>query len=142
MKSAFATLGLIGLLALPAIASPGGISGHVIDLHTGQAIEGVPVFIYRVPVNDGDKPVSAMKTDKHGGFADVGLPLGRYLVATRVGSRSSGCTVDDVFDGFMSHITVAVGKGETACEGPHTASALVNPALTSDTYFITSSGGP
>jgi 5-hydroxyisourate hydrolase-like protein (transthyretin family) len=141
MKHLLALAVAFALTTVSVLAAEGAITGRVVDLHTGKPISGVPVFIYRLPVNEGDKPVGAMRTDNKGGFADVSLENGQYLVATRVGSRSSGCTVDDIFAGFVTHIVVEVGHGETACEGPHTASALVNPALTADEYIITN-GGP
>jgi 5-hydroxyisourate hydrolase-like protein (transthyretin family) len=141
MKYVQAFAAAVSLTTALAFAAEGGITGHVVDLHTGKPISGVPIFIYHMPVNEGDSPIFAMRTDGKGGFGDVALPSGRYLVATRVGSRSTGCTVDDVFDGYVTHIKVSIGKGETACEGPHTSSALVNPALTADTYIITN-GSP
>src|SRR5579863_9157795 len=137
MKQLLALLAAMACATLPALASPGGISGHVVRESNGHAIAGVPVFIYKMPVKQGDEPVASMRTDGRGFFSDVALPLGRYLVATRIGTQIVGCSVDDVYDGFMTRMKVAIADQDSQCSGPHVRTALVNPALTSDVYYIT-----
>ena len=140
MKHVLAAIALFALGTVSALANPpGGISGHVVRAVNGHAIVDVPVFIYKMPVREGDKPVSTMRTDKNGFFADVALPFGSYLVATRLGTHIVGCTVDAVYDGFMTRMKVAVGNRDGQCSGPRVRSALVNPQLTADVYLLTSS---
>lgn len=138
MKHVLAAIALLALGTLPALANPpGGISGHVVREANNHAIADVPIFIYKMPVKEGDSPVSSMRTDKNGFFADVALPFGTYLVATRLGTQIVGCTVDAVYDGFMTHMKLAVGDRDSHCSGPRVRTALVNPALTADVYLIT-----
>ena len=137
MKRFLAVSALLVLSAAPAMADQrGGIAGHIVDATTHAAVAGVPVFIYRMPVRQGDAPVSAVRTDKHGGFADITLPVGRYLVATRDGTRSQGCDVDDVYPGNVMHVTIAVGSNRATCTGAHIRTAVVDPGLTTDMYLI------
>ncbi len=137
MKQLVATLALFAGLALPAIAAPGGLAGRVVDAFTHQGIAGVPVAIYRMPYQQGDRAVAVLRTDRHGNFATIGLTMGRYIVIADLQRRLSSCAVnDDVFDGELTHVQLSVGaRGVVTCSGEHVF-AVASP--TQDVTFLVS----
>lgn len=135
MKYFLATVALLALSALPAIAANGGISGRVVDAYSGAPASGVPVAIYRMPVRHGDVAVAQIRTDRHGRFADIGLSAGRYLVIADIKGRLSSCAVhDDVIDGEITTMQLSVGaQGRITCSGRHVYSV---PTPTQDVYVM------
>src|SRR5712692_4655530 len=61
--------------AAPAFAQSGGVSGKATD-QNGNVYVGYPVLIERQEV----KGIYKTKTDKHGGYVYIGLPIGQYKV--------------------------------------------------------------
>lgn len=137
MKQLVAALALFAALALPAIAAPGGLSGRVVDAYTHQGIANVPVAIYRMPYQQGNRAVAVLRTDRHGNFATIGLAMGRYVVIADMQSRLSSCAVnDDVFDGALTHVQLSVGaRGVVTCSGEHVSAV---PSPTQDVTFLLS----
>lgn len=137
MKHLAAALLMAGLSLAPAFANtPGGISGHIVDLKTGKPLAGVPLEIYRMPIKNGDLAIVRIKTNDRGFFVKTPLPVGRYMVAALADGRSFGCIVDDVYDSNMTNFTLAVGEDNTVCSGPRVHSGLVNPNITADLTTI------
>jgi hypothetical protein len=136
MKQLLLAIAIVGAVALPALSGSGGISGHVIDAKSGKALAGVPLEIYRMPVQHGDAAVARLHTDKSGFFVDADLPTGRYLVAALADGKAFGCNVDDVFDSAMTRFTLGVGDDKVLCSGPRVSPGLVNADITADLTVI------
>jgi hypothetical protein len=137
MKYLAAALLMAGLtLSSAAAYTPGGISGHIVDVKTGKPLAGVPLEIYRMPIKSGDLALVRLKTNDRGFFVKNALPIGRYMVAALADGRSFGCIVDDVYDTSMTNMTLGVGEDNTVCSGPRVHSGLVNANVTADLTTI------
>jgi 5-hydroxyisourate hydrolase-like protein (transthyretin family) len=135
MKHLLATVALLALCALPAVAANGGISGTVINAADGTPAAGVRLAIYRMPVGRAAPAVAMLRTDRRGRFADIGLPSGRYAIVADMRGRLSSCTVhDDVIDGEITNMQISVGAPRrTTCSGQHVYAV---PMETRDVYVI------
>jgi hypothetical protein len=131
-------LALGGLLALPAMADqPGGISGTVVNLNTGQHIPNATIYYYRSPyLENGPNHVMKLVTNQRGFFSDITLEPGRYIVMARVPHVVQGCAVDDVMGGEVARVKIEIGRNTVMCSGPRVHPALVDPNATADTYRI------
>lgn len=78
-KIAERPLGLVALLALTGgtlvFAQTGGLTGKVTD-EKGEVLVGHPIIIERLDI----KGTYKTKTDKHGNYIYIGLPIGNYKV--------------------------------------------------------------
>src|SRR5881296_2964925 len=68
-------LPVIPPVCAPVFAQTGGITGKAMD-DKGNILVGYPIIIERQDI----KGVYKTKTDKHGNYVYVGLPLGNYKV--------------------------------------------------------------
>lgn len=138
MKIFVSMLALAGLLTTAAFADdPGGISGYVIDLHSGQPIPHATILYYRAPyLENGPNHIQQLTTDRNGFFTDITLEPGRYVVMTRIPGKVLGCAVDDVMGGEVAHIRIEVGHDHIMCSGPRVHPAMIDPNATADVYRI------
>jgi Carboxypeptidase regulatory-like domain len=134
MKYIIAALALAGLMGATALAdATGGIVGTVVDTTTGKALPNVPITIMRIEA----RPEGwNMKTNSKGGFANITLQPGRYLVVATFPGETVGCAIDDVFGGQVVHLKIGVGGSKLSCDGPRAHPALVDPSAVSDVYRI------
>src|SRR6266404_3128358 len=71
----FATLLVAVFGALPLLGQTGGLQGDVVD-DKGNPMVGNPVLIERTDI----KGTYKAKTDKHGHYIYIGIPIGTYKV--------------------------------------------------------------
>lgn len=127
----------MGLLAIPALADNGGLSGQVVDLSTGQPIEHATILYYKTPyLDNGPNRIMTVKTDRHGFFSDITLEPGRYILMARVPGKVEGCAVDDVQNGETARVKIEIGRDRIVCSGPRVHPTMVDPNLTADLYRI------
>ncbi len=138
MKQIAIGLALAGSLAMPAIADQlGGISGTVVDAHTGQPMANAQLYYYRSPYRDqGPNEIKVLKTNGRGFFSDITLEPGRYIVMARFPGKVEGCAVDDVMGGEVAHLKIEIGHDAIMCSGPRVHPALVDPNATASVYRI------
>jgi len=134
MRIVIAAVLALSFATVPALAANGGVNGTLLD-EAGRPVAGAPVAIFRMPIRQADVAVATVKTDRHGFFAELALPPGRYVVSSVASTHSSSCVIDDVFDGVVTRVKLRLGPS-TRCSGPRLHSALINPALTSDVYIV------
>ncbi len=114
----------------------GGIAGYVVRTFTGRPVAGEPLFYYRWPYVENATEVRELRTDAHGFFSDITLAPGRYVIVASETNSISGCTIDDVFGGEVSHVRVTLERDGKSCAGPRINPALVDAAATADVYRI------
>jgi hypothetical protein len=138
MKQIATVLALAGLLAVPALADQlGGISGYVVDAHTGQPMAHAQLYYYRSPYRDqGPNDIKALETNGRGFFSDITLEPGRYVVMARLPGKVEGCAVDDVMGGEVARLRIEIGHDQIMCSGPRVHPALVDPNATASIYRI------
>ncbi len=138
MKKLGIMLALGGLLALPALGDePGGISGTVVDIATGQPIPHATLYYYRSPYSEsGANHIVKLVTNAHGAFSTIGLDPGRYVLMARVPNRVEGCALDDVMGGEVARVRIEIGHDTVMCSGPRVHPALVDPNAVGDVYRI------
>ncbi len=138
MKQIAIGLALAGSLAMPAIADQlGGISGYVVDAHTGQPMANAQLYYYRSPYRDeGPNEIKELKTNSRGFFSDITLEPGRYVVMARLPGKVEGCAVDDVMGGEVARLKIEIGHDAIMCSGPRVHPALVDPNATASVYRI------
>jgi hypothetical protein len=138
MKQIAIGLALAGSLAMPAIADQlGGISGYVVDAHTGQPMAHVQLYYYRAPYRDqGPNDIKVLATNSRGFFSDITLEPGRYVVMARLPGKVEGCAVDDVMGGEVARLKIEIGHDAIMCSGPRIHPALVDPNATASIYRI------
>jgi hypothetical protein len=129
---------LAGSLAMPAIADQlGGISGTVVDAHTGQPMANAQLYYYKSPYRDqGPNEIKVLTTNGRGFFSDITLEPGRYIVMARFPGKVEGCAVDDVMGGEVAHLKIEIGHDAIMCSGPRVHPALVDPNATASVYRI------
>ena len=137
MKQIAIGLALAGSLIGVALADqPGGISGTVVDVKTGQPVPQATLYYYRAPyLENGANRIMTMQTNRHGFFSDVTLEPGRYIVMARFPNKVQGCAVDDVIGGEVSRMKIEIGHDSIMCSGPRVHPALVDPNATADVYL-------
>lgn len=137
MKHMAIGLALAGSLIGAALADqPGGISGTVVDVKTGQALAHATLYYYRAPyLENGANRIMTMQTNSRGFFSDVTLEPGRYIIMARFPDKVQGCAVDDVIGGEVSRMKIEIGHDAIMCSGPRVHPALVDPNATSDLYL-------
>lgn len=91
---AFALVLLLG--AVPLMAQTGGVTGNALGVN-GEKLAKYPVIIARQDVQETYKT----KTDKHGHFIYIGLPIGEYKV-----------TLEDPDGHTLFYISKHVGLGD------------------------------
>jgi hypothetical protein len=138
MKHIAIVLALAGSLAMPALADQlGGISGYVVDAHTGQPIAHAQLYYYRAPYRDqGPNEIKVLQTNSRGFFSDITLEPGRYVVMARLPGKVEGCAVDDVMGGEVARLKIQIGHDAIMCSGPRIHAALVDPNATASIYRI------
>ncbi len=138
MKQIAIGLALAGSLAMPAIADQlGGISGTVVNAHTGQPMANALLYYYRSPYRDqGPNEIKVLKANSRGFFSDITLEPGRYIVMARFPGKVEGCAVDDVMGGEVAHLKIEIGHDAIMCSGPRVHPALVDPNATASVYRI------
>lgn len=138
MRSLLTMLALAGLMALPALAdqATGGISGQVVDIHTGQPVAHAVILYYRVPYLENNTTLHKLETDRNGRFSDITLEPGRYILMARVPNRVQGCAVDDVVGGETTRVKIGFGHDVIQCSGPRVHPAMIDPNATADVYRI------
>jgi hypothetical protein len=138
MKQIAIVLALAGSLAMPALADQlGGISGYVVDAHTGQPIAHAQLYYYRAPYRDqGPNEIKVLQTNSRGFFSDITLEPGRYVVMARLPGKVEGCAVDDVMGGEVARLKIQIGHDAIMCSGPRIHAALVDPNATASIYRI------
>lgn len=137
MRQLAALLTFLSLLAAPALADNGGLSGQVVDLSTGKPIEHATILYYKTPyLDNGPNRIMTVKTDRHGFFSDITLEPGRYIVMARVPGKVEGCAVDDVQSGETARVKIQIGRDQIVCSGPRVHPTIVDPNLTADLYRI------
>jgi len=138
MKHIATVLALAGLFAVPALADqPGGISGYVVDAHSGQPMAHAQLYYYRSPYRDqGPNDIKTLQTNGRGFFSDITLDPGRYVVMARVAGKVEGCAVDDVMGGEVARLRIEIGHTSIMCSGPRVHPALVDPNATASIYRI------
>jgi hypothetical protein len=114
----------------------GGIAGYVVSSSTGRAVAGEPLLYYRWPYVENSTEVRELRTDARGFFSDITLAPGRYVIVASERDSISGCTIDDVFGGEVSHVRVTLQRNGKNCAGPRISPALIDSAATSDVYRI------
>ncbi|MGA9944506.1 MAG: carboxypeptidase-like regulatory domain-containing protein [Candidatus Cybelea sp.] len=136
MKHLAIGLALAGSLIGAALADqPGGISGTVVDVKTGQPVAGAMLYYYRAPYLDsGPNHIMRLQTNRHGFFSDVTLQPGRYVIMARFPDKVQGCAVDDVMGGEVARMKIEIGRDAIMCSGPRIHPALVDPNATADVY--------
>ena len=137
MKHIAIGLALAGSLIGAALADqPGGISGTVVDVKTGQPVANATLYYYRAPyLENGANRIMTMQTNKRGFFSDVTLEPGRYVVMARFPNKVEGCAVDDVIGGQVSRMKIEMAHDAIMCSGPRVHPALVDPNATADVYL-------
>jgi hypothetical protein len=138
MKQIAIGLALAGSLVTSALADqPGGISGTVVDIKTGQPVSGATLYYYRAPyLENGPNHIVSLQTNRHGFFSDLTLQPGRYIIMARFPNKVQGCAVDDVMGGEVARMKIEIGRDAIMCSGPRTHPALVDPNATADVYRI------
>jgi hypothetical protein len=138
MKTTAIVLALAGSLAMPALADqPGGISGTVVDVKTGQPISHATLYYYRTPyVEHGPNRIMTLQTNTRGFFSDVTLEPGRYVIMARFPNKVEGCAVDDVIGSEVTRVKIEMGHNQIMCSGPRVHPALVDPNASADVYRI------
>ena len=138
MKNIVTALLLLSLSVAPAFAAApgGGVAGHIVDATTGKPLAGIPLEIFRLPVRRGDVALKILKSDRHGFFADVSLPPGRYIFATAVVGLKTACEIDDVYAASQTNLRLAISEKSATCTGPGVHTAMVNSALLSDVTIV------
>ena len=123
---------------MPAIADQlGGISGTVVDAHTGQPMANAQLYYYKSPYRDqGPNEIKVLTTNGRGFFSDITLEPGRYIVMARFPGKVEGCAVDDVMGGEVAHLKIEIGHDAIMCSGPRVHPALVDPNATASVYRI------
>ncbi|MFZ0032763.1 MAG: carboxypeptidase-like regulatory domain-containing protein [Candidatus Cybelea sp.] len=136
MKHLAIGLALAGSLIGAALADqPGGISGTVVDVKTGQPVAGATLYYYRAPyLDNGPNHIMRLETNRHGFFSDVTLQPGRYVIMARFPDKVQGCAVDDVMGGEVARMKIEIGRDAIMCSGPRIHPALVDPNATADVY--------
>jgi hypothetical protein len=136
MKQIAIGLALAGSLVASALADqPGGISGTVVDVKTGQPVPGATLYYYRAPyLENGPNHIMTLHTNSHGFFSDVTLEPGRYIIMARFPDKVQGCAVDDVMGGEVARMKIEIGRDAIMCSGPRVHPALVDPNATADVY--------
>jgi hypothetical protein len=115
----------------------GGISGTVVDAHTGQPMPGVTLYYYRSPWLDrGPNHIMTLQTNSRGFFSDVTLDPGRYIIMARFPGKVEGCAVDDVMGGEVARMKIEIGHDAVMCSGPRVHPALLDPDATASVYRI------
>jgi 5-hydroxyisourate hydrolase-like protein (transthyretin family) len=140
MKRVATVLALVGLMGLPALADQmgGGLSGHVVDINTGQPVAHMTILYYKAPyLENGENRIIENKTDSKGWFTDITLQPGRYIIMARDGNNIlQGCAVDDVQTGEVSRLKIEIGRNMLVCSGPRVHPTVIDPNLTADLYRI------
>jgi hypothetical protein len=136
MKHIAIGLALAGSLFGIALADqPGGISGTVVDVKTGQLVPGAALYYYRAPyLENGPNHIMTLQTNRHGFFSDVTLQPGKYVIMARFPNKVQGCAVDDIMGGEVARMKIEIGRDAIMCSGPRVHPALVDPNATSDVY--------
>jgi Carboxypeptidase regulatory-like domain len=115
----------------------GGISGTVVDAHTGQPMPGVTLYYYRSPwLENGANRIMTLQTNSRGFFSDVTLDPGRYIIMARFPGKVQGCAVDDVMGGEVARMKIEIGHDAVMCSGPRVHPALVDPNAGASVYRI------
>lgn len=137
---------VLGCVAIAAMAGAnagralagdsGGIAGYVVSSSTGRPVGGQPLLYYRWPYVENATEVRELRTDAHGFFSDITLAPGRYVIVASERNSISGCTIDDVFGGEVSHVRVTLERDGKSCAGPRINPALIDSAATTDVYRI------
>jgi hypothetical protein len=138
MKQLAIMLALAGSLAIPALGDQlGGISGTVVDAHTGQPMANATLYYYRAPyLENGPNHIMQLRTNNHGFFSDITLEPGRYVIMARLPGKVEGCAVDDVMGGEVSRMRIQIGHSSIMCSGPRVHASLVDPNATASIYRI------
>ncbi len=138
MKHIAIGLALAGSLIGAALADqPGGISGTVVDVKTGQPVSGATLYYYRAPyLENGPNHIMTLQTNRHGFFSDVTLQPGKYIIMARFPNKVQGCAVDDVMGGEVARMKIEIGHDAIMCSGPRVHPSLVDPNATADVYRI------
>jgi hypothetical protein len=125
------------ILAAARADEPGGISGTVVDVKTGQPIAHATLYYYRSPyLEHGPNRIMTLQTNARGFFSDVTLDPGRYIIMARFPNKVEGCAVDDVIGGEVARVKVEMGHNTIMCSGPRVHPALVDPNAGADVYRI------
>jgi Carboxypeptidase regulatory-like domain len=137
MKHIAIGLALAASLIGAALADqPGGISGTVVDVKTGQPVANATLYYYRAAyLENGANRIMKLQTNSRGFFSDVTLEPGRYVVMARFPNKVEGCAVDDVIGGQVSRMKIEIGRDAIMCSGPRVHPALVDPNATADVYL-------
>jgi hypothetical protein len=138
MKHIAIVRALAGSLGTLALADElGGISGTVVDAHTGQPMSHATLYYYRSPYHEnGANRIMTLQTNGRGFFSDVTLDPGRYVIMARLPGKVEGCAVDDVIGGEVSRMKIEIGHDAIMCSGPRVHSALVDPNAGASVYRI------
>ena len=138
MKQIAILLALVICAGASALADElGGISGTVVDAHTGQPMSGVTLYYYRSPwLDKGPNHIMTLQTNSRGFFSDVTLDPGRYIIMARVPGKVEGCAVDDVMGGEVARMKIEIGHDAVMCSGPRIHSALIDPNAGASVYRI------
>jgi hypothetical protein len=138
MKQIAIMLALAGSFAIPALGDQlGGISGTVVDAHTGQPMAGATLYYYRAPyLENGANHIMQLKTNGRGFFSDITLEPGRYVIMARLPGKVEGCAVDDVMGGEVARMRIEIGHSSIMCSGPRVHPSLVDPNATASLYRI------
>jgi Carboxypeptidase regulatory-like domain len=138
MRHIAIVLALAGSLAVPALADQlGGISGYVVDAHSGQPMAHAQLYYYRTPYRDqGPNDIKTLVTNGRGFFSDITLEPGRYVVMARLPGKVEGCAVDDIMGGEVARLRIEIGHSNIMCSGPRVHPALVDPNATASVYRI------
>jgi len=139
MRQLAIMLALAGFLGLPAMAEQmvAGISGHVVDIHTGRPIAHARLLYYKTPyLENGPNRIFTLKTDRNGFFRDITLEPGRYVITSFAENKPVGCAVDDVQTGEVTQVKIEMGRDRIVCSGPRVHPTTIDPNLTADLYRI------
>lgn len=138
MKQIAIVLALAGSLGTLALADElGGISGTVVDAHTGQPIPHATLYYYRAPyLEKGPNHIMTLQTNGRGYFSDITLEPGRYVIMARLPGKVEGCALDDVIGGEVARMKIEIGHDAVMCSGPRVHPALVDPNATASVYRI------
>jgi hypothetical protein len=138
MKQIAIVLAFAGSLGTLALADElGGISGTVVDAHTGQPMSHVTLYYYRTPyLEKGPNHLMTLQTNGKGYFSDITLEPGRYVIMARLPGKVQGCALDDVIGGEVARMKIEIGHSAVMCSGPRVHPALVDPNATASVYRI------
>jgi hypothetical protein len=114
----------------------GGIAGYVVNSTNGRPVAGAPLLYYRWPYVENATEVRELRTDGRGFFSDITLAPGRYVILVSERDSVSGCTIDDVFGGEVSHVRVTLERNGKNCAGPRINPAWIDANSTADLYRI------